>query len=364
MIRALTAAFWLIRSLFITTPAPPPTLPAAHAHASPHTPPLHAPAPDTTDDAITSRLKDSKTYRAYANARACFFGMCDSLGLNRIPVSPNDAETLLLNFVLHTESLSLRPKTLKTYVSGIRHHWNVSTGTDLSHNNKRISLLIRDFTSRCTLPPLYREAFRAQWISHTLHLDPVVPLALSIGFFFFLRVSEYATTANTGCRLQQRHLATTNDAITLTVAVSKTDTVHRGSQHSRLPLDSPICPTRLYKAYLDGLPPAPPDAPALRWRSGAPLTDADVNRICKTAATAAGISDDAVALISSHSLRVGGATAAHAAGISDEWILREGRWESISSLRTYIRFDHHLTQDMGSAMLAASASTPLTTRNR
>lgn len=290
--------------------------------------------------------------------------MCESLGLNPTPCNRDDAETLLLNFVLHTEALALRPKTLKTYVSGIRHHWNVSTGSDLSHNNTRISLLLRDFTSRCTLPPLYREAFRANWITHALGLDPVIPLALSIGFFFFLRVSEYATTANTGCRLQQRHLTTTNNAITLTVAVSKTDTVHRGSQHSRLPLDSPICPARLYLAYLDGLPPAPADAPALRWRSGAPLTDSDVNKACKATAALAGVPSDAIALISSHSLRVGGATAAHAAGIKDEWILREGRWENISSLRTYIRFDHHITQDMGSAMLAASASAPLTTRNR
>lgn len=357
-IALLSAALWFIS--LIATPQRDASVPEPTPVPLPKTAPT---TPATVHDPIRERLLVSKTYMSYSSARHRFLDMCISLGINHLPRNAPDAEACILHFIIHCEDDDLRPKTLKTYISGIRNYWGIHMGSDPSAASVRIKLLVREFTSSCKLPPLYREAFRIDWVTPFLTgYDPVVPLALSMGFFFFLRVSEYAVTENTGSRLLSRHLLIASKALTLTLTTSKTDTAHRGSTHSRTAIDNPLCPARLYAIYTDGLPPAPADAPALRWRTGAPLTDSDVNRFCKDAATLAGVPKESVALISSHSLRVGGATAAHAAGFKDEWILREGRWESMNSLRPYIRFNHHLTAGMGASMLSASSATPINTR--
>lgn len=255
-----------------------------------------------------------------------------------------------MGFIEWMAALEYRPGTVDHYVTAVRHFWITATGSDPSFGRKRPGLLIRDYRARCTLEPLFRRAFEAHWLHHGLrYSDPVVPLALYIGFVFFLRVSEYCTTESTGCRLSVRHLNLLPDGdLAIEIPVSKTDTVHRGSSHRRKPVEGALDHRLLYAAYAATRPNNAPDAPALQWRDGRPLTDADINRIIKEIVSAAGQDPQ---FYSSHSLRSGGATAAAAAGFPDSWIMREGRWEALESLSTYLRASAQCFADMTAKLL-------------
>ncbi len=112
---------------------------------------------------------------------------------------------------------------------------------------------------------------------------------------------------------------------------SKTDQTGRGfvvlveKSHG-----SHTCPVRLWKLYLRwrGM------KPGLLFESakGAPLSPSAVSSICKRMVKAAGRSD----IVSSHSLRIGGATAALRGGLSKEQIMAVGGWTS-HAVERYLR---------------------------
>jgi site-specific recombinase XerD len=96
-----------------------------------------------------------------------------------------------------------------------------------------------------------------------------------------------------------------------------------------------ICPIfwfKLFKAL------ANPNAKALFHQGGkvSGLAPASVNHILKALLDLAGIHDVNIELLTSHSCRIGGATAAAAAGVALRLIMRHGNWKSYSVF-LYIR---------------------------
>ena len=213
------------------------------------------------------------------------------------------------------------------------------------------------------LEPLHRQPFAAAWVPEQPDKgDTVASFAVLLGFLFFLRVSEYCSTSAHGARLTVDGLSIIDtpdgEALQLTIRRSKTDQVGRGSVHIRGATGCSRCPVAAFRRYVATRRHTAASAPALQWRDGRPFTDAHLNDAVKALVSAHGSSPD---FFSSHSLRVGGACAAMAAGRSDAWMLREGRWKSIESLHTYIR----LASSFGAtADMLACADVPSDSRGR
>ena len=237
-----------------------------------------------------------------------------------------------------------RPSTMRSYRSATLHYWKLELPPDspvLCSALSRSSLYLRQLAAITELEPLHRQPFPASWLpaQPTVGEDPVQAFAVLLGFVFFLRVSEYCTTNAHGARLAASDLRVTRlpsgvEALELTIRVSKTDLIKAGSTHLRAATGCSNCPVARFRAYVAHRGSVHADAPALQWRGGRPYTDTQLNVFIKSLAVA---NDAAPDFFSSHSLRSGGASAGLSAGRQDSWLMREGRWKSVSSLLCYIR---------------------------
>ena len=100
----------------------------------------------------------------------------------------------------------------------------------------------------------------------------------------------------------------------------------------RIP-NSPACPTvawEEYAAYIDGVP----TAPAFTLINGVPLTPKALMTVVKRALEV--LNSDYAHLVSSHSIRRGGAQAAQAAGAEMLDIQAHGTWKSKGAMKTYV----------------------------
>ena len=245
--------------------------------------------------------------------------------------------------------MGLRCSTMHGYVAAVRYDWHRSPlRSDPSAGSPLPAELINSLAAEAALPPLFRAHFPRGWLADaaSLSLDPVVELAFAIGWFFFLRVSEYCTTTDrfgvTDSVLRARDLSLVANGLRLHIEHSKTDQARRGSAHIRGPTGVAVCPVAAYRRYVAARPNLDPDGPALVWADGRPFTSRDINRLIARVAAAHGESS----LYSSHSLRSGGVTAAHAAGHQVPLLIREGRWASIDGLMIYLR----MSPDAGAAL--------------
>jgi len=290
----------------------------------------------------------------YASGRRAFSLACFALDLDPFPSSPLAAVDTLLRFIwfMGTRML-LRASSMSQYVASVRYMWHRSPlRSDPSSGSPLPSAYIDFFRANDKRPALFRRAFDREWLRYTLDLsdDPVVPLAFAIGFFFFLRVSEYCVT-DKGSILRAENVLVASDCLVLDIPYSKTDKERRGSRHARRRTGGRMCLVALYEAYRASRPAGSADEPALVWRSGRPFTDDDLNALIKRVATHFGADP---LLFSSHSLRSGGVTAMHAAGAPETVLIREGRWASIEGLLKYLRMDASAAADFAADMLPDS----------
>ena len=282
--------------------------------------------------------------------------MCDAYSLTTLPSSSMSATNILLRFIAYMAHVrNLRVSTMSGYVTAVRHMWHRS---DLRRDPSEGSPLPGQFLSSLgkldSKPPLFRRAFHADWLPFAVGLspDPVVRLAFSIGFLFFLRVSEYCTTDGV-TRLFAHHITVVDDCLVIDIAISKTDQVRRGSIHQRRAISGRLlCPVASYLAYRASRPYIESE-PALMCIDGRPFTADMLNVIIKAAAANFGFLP---LYFSSHSLRAGGATALHRAGAGVEIVMREGRWASIESVFFYLRLDSVTAASFSTTMLPADST--------
>lgn len=246
--------------------------------------------------------------------------------------------TLLSRFIAYEFGRGLGASSLKLAYCGVRHMWlSTPPYKDPAAHSAMLPKVLAAFQADVAEPASYKLALPPSALLHIFSLrdsaDPVVPFLLIFAFVFFLRVSEYATTAKTGCRLTTGHIAPTTNSLRVHIPLSKTSAKPSDHERARVP-GSRFCPLTLYHAYAATRKHNSPASPAFQWLDGSPVTDSDVNALITELAERAELP---VELYSSHSLRAGGATAAFTLEKSQPWILREGRWASVKSLMLYIR---------------------------
>lgn len=187
-------------------------------------------------------------------------------------------------------------------------------------------------------PDILASIYRV-WSQEPQHFDRVMLwAAFCLGFFAFMRSGEFtcpSLQAFTTDMLSPEDIAvdshTAPSYITVLLRRSKNDpfgvgtTIHLGAT------GNPICPVASMLGYLAVRPTTP--GPLFIFEDGSPLSRPKLIQYLRQALRMAGIDDSG---FSGHSFRIGAATTAAKAGLSDSLIKMLGRWKS-SAFTLYIR---------------------------
>ena len=167
--------------------------------------------------------------------------------------------------------------------------------------------------------------------------------SINAGFFFgALRGTEYLSRGNkekvTRRTCKRRNVVVKSCYMKLFIAASKTDQSFHGTT-VRLPaLKSKFCPVKAMKKYLSTAGQTlQPHKPLFMLQNGQNATVSWLNRLLKK------LLPSSSGKFTTHSLRIGFATSAAAAGVSEHTIRAAGRWHGSSHLR-YIKGPRHDVQ--------------------
>lgn len=294
-------------------------------------------------DDLAERLMDSglaaSTRRAYRAGVHRYKRFCASHGLFARPAP----ETTILRFVAHCTRAGYTAARISGMLAGVR-IWHVRRGTAWRGRTERIRLALKGAAKlprsgqrpRIAATPFHLRALRSA-LRH-MELQPAdraaAWAAVSLGFLGALRASEYlcpaALTIDPRHTCQWRHLTLSRGKDELVLPASKTDQLYAGTLVSLPALGGRMCPVNALRRYRRLVPNRRPDQPLFSRADGQGCTPAWLNRVLRDSHI------DPQGRITSHSLRIGFATAAAAAGVPDATIQASGRWRGSSYLR-YIR---------------------------
>ena len=157
--------------------------------------------------------------------------------------------------------------------------------------------------------------------------------ACTFAFFGFLRVSEFTVSKYTNHSLRFADVRLFSEYVQLHIPSSKTDQFSHGAQMNLHATKRSACPVRAFRKY-SALRPAtlPPESPVFVLRCGSYLTRKMFDRFIQSVFPR----QSGTPKISSHSFRIGAATAAASRGNPVELIQKSGRWKSDAFAR-YVR---------------------------
>ena len=270
---------------------------------------------------------------------------CERFDLTPLPVE----ETCLLRFVAFLFQESLCHQTIRSYLCAVRHLQISQSMPDPSlASMPRLTYALKGVQRetpicqrrrRLPITPEHLQRIYQVWAQGSPDRDKLMLwAAFCLGFFGFMRSGEFtcpSVDAFTPDMLSADDVAVDSrerpSHITVHLKRSKNDpfgvstTVHLGAT------GSPLCPVVAMLAYLACRPAT--SGPLFVYGDGTTLSRSRLVQSLRQALNAAGISD---ANFSGHSFRIGAATAAARAGLSDSQIQTLGRWRSAAFTR-YIR---------------------------
>ena len=177
--------------------------------------------------------------------------------------------------------------------------------------------------------------------SRSISTHDKLPLwaALTLGLYGFLRAGEFTTinssSYQTGRHFLVRDVRLEEGQYSVTIKRSKTDQERRSAKILVGATGTETCPVRAMCAFLKSAK-HPRSTPLFTVSSGHYLTRAQLTNHLHTLLEATGLTPKQAAQYSSHSLRIGAATEAAAAGLPTWLIQKAGRWQS-DVYRRYIR---------------------------
>ena len=161
--------------------------------------------------------------------------------------------------------------------------------------------------------------------------------AVTLAFFGMLRCGEYTSPTKTfwdpqvNLGYRDVKFQAGGKKLTVHIKASKTDPFREGHKIRLVMLDNEFCPVTALKHYYKSLHHTA--GPLFQHEDGTYLTSGELSSIIKQYFT------EEVNL-NTHSFRIGGASAAAAAGILYFVIQTLGRWKS-DSFKRYVRLSHH-----------------------
>ena len=308
----------------------------------------------------------SNTKKCYTSGQKRFLSFCSSHNL--LPYPPSEHTILLFISQLGTEGLAI--STIRLYLSAIRNLLISLSLPLVSLHTPKVELVLRGIKrvkafdgsnqkSRLPITPSILLALKQVWCTDTTSQDNhMLWAAACLGFFGFLRCAEFTIPSDTSYNSSQ-HLSIADISASSTKGISsasnvstlagkikqsKTDPFGKGVTVYLQKTGKPLCPVTALMKYLQFR--GPHNGPLFLFQNKKPLTRVSLVLCLRKALKATGIDDS---LYAGHSFRIGAATTALKAGISDSKIKMLGRWES-SAYQLYIRTSREELASVSSAL--------------
>lgn len=258
------------------------------------------------------------------------------------PVEPSD----IVAFIAFMSLSGRAPSSVNSHISALAFVHNINGWEDptngflikkLKEGCRRVSPRV---DNRLPITPAILEKIVSSLPSICKNLYEVALFrsAFLLAFFGFLRVGEFTCPKKTGSfprvlNLQDVKVVNSNPRV-LEVAIRFSKTDQLGST-VKLSLESSahhlLCPVKAIREYLYARPAIP--GPLFIHYGGDPMTSFQFSHILKEGIKLIGLSPR---YFSPHSFRIGAATAAAMAGVSEDEIMKLGRWKS-AAFHLYIR---------------------------
>ena len=279
------------------------------------------------------------TTENYQNAFNKYTQFCKHHQLKPFPIM----ESNLISFTTDL-SYSLAHDSIKVHLSAIAFHGTINNHPVNFKEYKRLYYLMRGIKraqgskkrkkKRAPITPALLKTIKDNLFnSGRLYEDKLMLwAALLTAFYGFLRVSEYTSLRKksfdpSSTLLFNDMTFTRNGAVVIYIKASKTDPFREGVPLRLEPNGSSLCPVAALRHYARAHPSRA--GPLFTFQNGRFLSRKDVNTLLIN-------TTEGTANISSHSLRIGAASTAAAAGCP-KWLIQAlGRWTS-DCFRHYIR---------------------------
>ena len=270
--------------------------------------------------------------------------------LYNIPPWPA-SETTLRYYCVHAYR-TISHATILVYLAAIRHYHLEHGYCDPLLDSHLLAYLCKGIRRhqgdqrrvRLPLTPALladiRQALNQSGSVHTRD-KPALWAAITLGFYGFLRGGEFTTchshTYSPTHHLLRRDIKIASDHTHYTVVIksSKTDPYRCTTKITVAATNTNTCPVQAMRSFLRRTCHSY-SQPLFTLSSGRYLTLAQLTATIRSLLQAAGLTPHQAAQYSSHSLRIGAATAAAAAGLPSWLIQTAGRWKS-EAYRSYIR---------------------------
>lgn len=291
----------------------------------------------------------TSTQKTYKSGKDRYLSFCMHASLPALPVS----QYVLCSFVAYLADQGLKHRSIKVYLSAVRHlqisaaHPDPFTGKSmpqleyvLKGIKKREVEKGDNARERLPITPDILLRMKAVWEPHgSQHDTKMLWATCCLGFFAFLRIGEM-TCPSINVWDPNVHLSLGDVAIDhpsrpsfirVRIKQSKTDPFRKGIDLYVGRTSSSLCPVAAMLDYLTtrGMSPGP----LFVLENGHYLTRQRFAAAVRAALGKAGVEQTQYC---THSLRIGAATTAAKNGIEDSVIKTLGRWES-SAYMQYIR---------------------------
>ena len=286
----------------------------------------------------------SSTQRAYRSAQKRYGDFCARDGRQAVPAS----EEGLCRFVARLAGDGLKHRTIKSYLSGVRHlHIEEGLPDPFIQPLHRLHYTLRGVRrlegekgvvgrERLPISPNILRRIKKVWDQGTPGQDEVMLwAACCLAFFGFLRAGELTVPSEAAfddaVHLTRDDLAVDNprnpSVLRLRLKASKTDPFRRGIFLFIGKTNSDLCPVAAVLSYL--LMRGKTRGPLFQFADGRFLTRQRFVAAVRDAMGKAGVE---CSRYCGHSFRIGAATTAAARGMEDSIIKTLGRWKSLAYL--------------------------------
>ena len=267
-----------------------------------------------------------------------YLAFCESFGINPLAPTQPDLEV----FVAHL-SVGRAASTVQVYLSAVRHYLLCNSGPVELLRSIRIRAMVKGI-ERAPNPhrAAQREAITLQDLAkvsqflatsnYCNHDRAMLWAATTVGFYGLLRAGEFtaaSTTAEiTASTLTCAQAHVTSTLVQINLKVTKTSQNGDGGVVTLHPSGGSICPVSALNCYLTYIPLSQRNgsSPLFRFADGRNLTRDNVTQLLRSSLRRT--------TVSSHSLRIGGATLMAATGATGYEIQVAGRWQS----QCYVRY--------------------------
>ena len=290
----------------------------------------------------------ASTHKTYSVGTQNYLSFCKQI---HSPPLPTSEQTLLL-YITHLGQLNLAHKTIKVYLSAVR-NLHLTSGHFKAFESKlspRLERVLKGIKSsqaktnppRIRLPITSSIMFKIRSVLANRPCDYnniMLWAACCLAFFGFLRCSEFTVPTQDSfdntTHLSYRDVSVDNwhdpQLISIRIKQSKTDPFRKGVSLILSKTNELVCPVTALLPYLAVR--GSNEGPLFMMANQQYLTPSLFRASLFNTLKSVGINTHEY---NTHSFRIGAATSAKAAGISDLHIKMLGRWQS-EAYQTYIK---------------------------